>query len=550
MALQKEEALLQDEDFTVDSFAAVFNSDEDTISPDLLHAVPQDTRKIVEATGNPALISYDVMGTVTTRSKLTPADITIISDNTIRLKHGEIELVGDSLFIFNALLAYRGRAQRAEEIRALGYKDRNSLLETRLNFRSTIRKLIKSINEAADDTVLLKTGVTKGTRYQFSPNIELADARKAMLLIGENPSYIERERVLTDLCKRFKDHPEVQQKLFSYRNETYSPIRLNTNDELGVYLKEINAYRLLTKEDEVELFGLIEAGFEQYAKLTSLDALSDTEERTILNMVAAREVVFNTNLRLAVKMSQRYWRVKGTLSELDLIQEANFGLAQAIPRMKIEKGFKFSTYASQWIRQAVGRAVANTSREIRIPVHLHEKYAKAIKDVRELTIELGREPSETEIEHATKMQFQAYTELIRHGRGNLVRLNGLLDQDSDTELGDLIARTEFNYEDADESFQDLGVLKQIIAGSGLSDRQLLIIALRFGINDILPKWVQLGQKDSKPQSVRSLLKGIEIERPLTIYAVGDICNVSGERIRQIEIEAMRKLRQAAIKVES
>ena len=550
MALYEEEVFILDENLPkTDVLASVISS---RVQPntDSLHLIaenaitPRTPEKFPE---NEEF--YRAIGKILVRQSANEPDIIVTSDNTITLKNGEIRLQGDSLFVFNALLAYRDRPQRAEEIRALGFHEKANVIRTRQHFVHTINSLIKSVNTAADSTLIEKNGVTKGTRYQLAQDAEIRDDRNVIPHISESTSYIERERVVNVLAKKYQGHPYIEQRLYTYRDKSRNNVPVVSTDELHNYLQEVGRYRLLTREDEIELFGYIEAGLDQYSKLTTMDNLSDADEKVLLDLAAAREIIFNTNLRLAVRMSQPYWRVKGTMSEIDIIQEANLGLAQAIPRMKIEKGFKFSTYASTWIRQSVGRAIANKSREIRIPTLVHEKYAKAVKQVRELSIELGREPTNEEIEVITNMSWSKYIELLRHGKSHLVSLNKLIDEDGNTELGDLYARDEFVYEEIDASFQQLGVIKEIISKSTLTDRQLFVIGLRYGIHDILPNTVQISRSDGKLLHIQQILQDTEPGTGLTINKIGELINLSGERIRQIEHETMGILKKAAKKAE-
>ena len=546
MALHKEEVFILDVNLPKFDVVPSVVLPETLRDTETLHLIsertsaPETTQRVQEGEE-----FYRAIGKIPVCKIEREPDIIVTSDNTISLKNGEIRLEGDPLFIFNALLAYRDRPQRAEEIRAYGFHEKTNIIRTRQHFVYTINSLIKLVNTTADSVLIEKNGVTKGTRYQLAQGAEIKDNRSATQLIGENLSYIERERVVNELAKRYKGHPYIEQRLYTYRDHSRNNVPILSSDELHNYLQEVGRYRLLTREDEIELFGYIEAGLEQYSKLATLNNLKSSDEKILLDLAAAREIIFNTNLRLAVGMSRPYWRVKGTMSEIDIIQEANLGLAQAIPRMKIEKGFKFSTYASTWIRQSVGRAIANKSREIRIPTLVHEKYAKAVKQVRELSIELGREPTNEEIEAITKMSWSKYVELLTHGKSHLTSLNKLIDEDGGAELGDLYARTEFVYEETDESFQQLGVIKEIISKSTLTDRQLFVIGMRYGIHDILPKKVQISRSDGKLLNVQKIVQNIEPGTPFTINKVGELINLSGERIRQIEHETMGILKKAA-----
>lgn len=543
MALQKEEALLFEQELPTDYAHS---------SPiDTFHVVIDEpaVEKATPASSHETPISYSAISSVPARTSRREPNITIISDDTIGLKNGEIKLQGDSLFVFNALLAYRNKSLRAEEIRALGFKDKETVTATRLRFKNVVAALISKVNTLAEDELITKTGVTKGTRYQISEHTEIEDARKEMMLIGENPSYLERAQVITELTKKYKDHPYVQQQLFSYRDANHNSTMRVGSDEVNAYLKEIGTYRLLTKDEEVKLFGDIEKGLEHYAHLSSLENATEADTQALLNLVAAREIIFNTNLRLAVKMSRPYWRVRGTMSVIDVIQEANCGIAAAIPRMKIEKGFKFSTYATLWIKQSVRRALSNQSREIRLPTHVHETYSKVKKDVRELAIMLGREPTDNEIEQSIKMPLDKYRDLMRIGKLHLPSLNQLVDEYSDTELGDFLARTEDDHSQQEDNEERTQLLTQILTMSSLDDREKLVIGLRYGLKETYLRKLKVHDKSGKNISINKLLAQDTFQGSAPLKDVGNILGISAERIRQIEMEAMDELKRAAKRIE-
>lgn len=502
-----------------------------------------DIEQLAEIRQKPAVevaVSCKKLGNSALKTSGT-ADITIATDTTLRVKGEEIELSEDAVFVFNALLAYKGVPKRAEEIRALGFREREAITLTRAHFNRTINRLIKKVNDAAGKPLLARQGVTKATRYELKEETRVKDGRDQ--LTGENASYVARERVVNDLSRQYQKHPYVQARLLAYRQPLRNTSMESTADEMGDYLKQIQAYRLLTKDDETQLFGDIDRGLDCYTEIDTLEDLTDEQEKKILDLVAAREIVFNTNLRLVIKIAMRYRRVRGTMSELDLIQEGNMGLAAAIPRMDISKGFKFSTYATPWIRQAVGRGVGNQSREIRLPVHVHETYARLVKDFSKLSDKLGRQPTEEEIVKMAGMNIQEYNELIRMGRLHLPSLNVLLGDDGDTELGDLVAKTE---DDLDSSFSHAGeTLDQVFSNAGLNDREKLIIGMRYGLSKSFMRHLQAAKKGGQKISMNRLLNKIEDGMPHSLADIGGVLGCSAERVRQLEAEALGKLRRAA-----
>ena len=261
-----------------------------------------------------------------------------------------------------------------------------------------------------------------------------------------------------------------------------------SSDALRQYLNEIGRVALLTGAQEVALAQRIERGDQ-----------------------AARDHLIQANLRLVVSVAKRYagWGV----SLLDLIQEGNTGLMRAADKFDWRRGFKFSTYATWWIRQAVRRGLAHNSRTVRLPVHINEKLAKARRFERELPVQLGRDPTVAEIAAALDLTVDAYTQL-RAAERRAVSLEMTLDADGNRVLGDLIP-DEHAIEPAEASAQQL-MSEQIRALlAGLDGREQKILRLRYGLDDGVHR---------------------------TLEAVGTHLGLTRERIRQIESGALRKLR--------
>lgn len=271
-------------------------------------------------------------------------------------------------------------------------------------------------------------------------------------------------------------------------NHTPSSQILSTDDPVHLYLKEIGNYHLLTIEEEVELAKRIEKGDEY-----------------------ATQKLVESNLRLVVSIAKRY--VGRGLSFLDLIQEGNLGLIKAVEKFDYTKGFKFSTYATWWIRQAITRAIADQSRTIRIPVHMSEVINKTYRVSRSLLQEYGREPTEHEIAKAMELPVEKVREILKVS-ADPISLDTPIGEEDDSHLGDFIKdETIIGPEEA----AAYSVLQDQISKllDTLTDREQRVLVLRFGLLD---------------------------GRPRTLEEVGKEFNVTRERIRQIEAKALRKLR--------
>ncbi len=267
-----------------------------------------------------------------------------------------------------------------------------------------------------------------------------------------------------------------------------APEGVGTEDPVRMYLKEIGKIPLLSMEDEIELAKRIELGDE-----------------------GAKKVLAEANLRLVVSIAKRY--VGRGMQFLDLIQEGNLGLIKAVEKFDYTKGFKFSTYATWWIRQAITRAIADQARTIRIPVHMVETINRLIRVSRQLLQELGREPQPEEIAARVDMPVERVREVLKISQ-EPVSLETPIGEEEDSHLGDFI--------------QDEHVMVPAEAAAfTLLHEQLMEV---------------LDTLTEREQKVLKLRFGLEDGRPRTLEEVGREFNVTRERIRQIEAKALRKLR--------
>jgi RNA polymerase sigma factor (sigma-70 family) len=287
-------------------------------------------------------------------------------------------------------------------------------------------------------------------------------------------------------------------------------------DLVRVYLNEIGKVALLTAADEVELAKRIEAGLYAGHLLTSRNNFTAARKRDLRAIVIdgdrAKDHLLRANLRLVVSLAKRY--TGHGMPFLDLIQEGNLGLIRAVEKFDYTKGFKFSTYATWWIRQAISRAMADQSRTIRLPVHLVEQVNKLQRIRREMNQELGREANHAELAHELDITEERVRELIDLSR-DLVSLDQTVGSDDDASLGDFIADERATA--AAETVVEGGLMRAELQGvlDTLDAREAAVVRMRYGLDGGQPK---------------------------TLDEIGRAFKLSRERIRQIERETMAKLR--------
>jgi RNA polymerase primary sigma factor len=275
---------------------------------------------------------------------------------------------------------------------------------------------------------------------------------------------------------------------FTFEDDISLPPGIKINDPVRMYLKEIGRVQLLSAADEIELAKRIEQGDDE-----------------------AKRRLAEANLRLVVSIAKRY--VGRGMLFLDLIQEGNMGLIKAVEKFDFTKGFKFSTYATWWIRQAITRAIADQARTIRIPVHMVETINKLIRVSRQLLQDLGREPSPEEIAEVMELTVEKVREIMKIAQ-EPVSLETPIGEEDDSHLGDFIEDQEALAPQDAAAYELLKEQLEDVLDT-LTEREENVLRLRFGLDD---------------------------GRTRTLEEVGKVFGVTRERIRQIEAKALRKLR--------
>lgn len=304
------------------------------------------------------------------------------------------------------------------------------------------------------------------------------------------------------------------------------PEGVSVEDPVRMYLKEIGKVPLLSADEEIELAQNMEDGAVATEKINvlkgRLDGASEEEKAEIKQEIKtlqrdvdkgadAKKRLAEANLRLVVSIAKRY--VGRGMLFLDLIQEGNLGLIKAVEKFDYKKGYKFSTYATWWIRQAITRAIADQARTIRIPVHMVETINKLIRVSRQLLQELGREPSPEEIAKEMNMPVERVREILKISQ-EPVSLETPIGEEEDSHLGDFIKDDNVPVPADAAAFTLLKEQLEEVLGT-LTEREQKVLTLRFGLED---------------------------GRARTLEEVGKEFNVTRERIRQIEAKALRKLR--------
>jgi RNA polymerase primary sigma factor len=372
--------------------------------------------------------------------------------------------------------------------------------------------VVKDVDLGAGDvivawrTLLLTHGVT------LDEQVEELEEREVLATVAREAAAVaEVARVDDGEGDEDLATPRRLRSAYLDRDASRSPTG-STSDPVRMYLKEIGRVRLLTGPEEVKLAKRIEAGVIAQRRLDEGDLLNERRlRRDVVDGEYAKSELIQANLRLVVSIAKRY--VGRGMLFLDLIQEGNLGLMRAVEKFDYVKGFKFSTYATWWIRQAITRAIADQARTIRIPVHMVESINRVMRMQRQMTQELEREPTVEELAEKVGLPTARVREIHRLAL-DLLSLDSPLGEEDDSTLADLIADQQAEAP-ADAAARRMPVEAVEEALDDLNDREKEVVRLRFGLVD--------GQAR-------------------TLEEVGREFGVTRERIRQIESKTLAKLR--------
>lgn len=387
--------------------------------------------------------------------------------------------------------------------------------ETMLKFTQKLEELVK-IGKKNKNTLEYSQVEKHFAGFNLTPD-----------LIETIYAYLEEKGI--DMLTITDDEDDLEVELEDENIEEIDisvPDTVSIEDPVRMYLKEIGKVPLLTAEEEKNLAKMMEDGVTAKEEIEKIEALMEeaSEEEKVIYEAKLKEFrrqeeagerakkkLAEANLRLVVSIAKRY--VGRGMLFLDLIQEGNLGLIKAVEKFDYDKGFKFSTYATWWIRQAITRAIADQARTIRIPVHMVETINKLIRVSRQLLQELGREPAPEEIAEEMNMPVDRVREILKISQ-EPVSLETPIGEEEDSHLGDFIQ--DENVPVPAEAAAFTLLKEQLVEVLGtLTEREQKVLCLRFGLED---------------------------GRARTLEEVGKEFNVTRERIRQIEAKALRKLR--------
>ena len=402
--------------------------------------------------------------------------------------------------------------KKEENVEILGTEEQNTKFQERLAELITVGKKKKNILEDQEINDFFKDMPLDAEKMEQVFDTLEANNIDVLKILDDDD---DDEIILDD-----EDEVEVEKIDLSV------PDGVSVEDPVRMYLKEIGKVPLLSAEEEIELAQKMEEGTIAAEKITimkkRMEDASDEEKTELQEEIKnlqvavdagsdAKKRLAEANLRLVVSIATRY--VGRGMLFLDLIQEGNLGLIKAVEKFDYRKGYKFSTYATWWIRQAITRAIADQARTIRIPVHMVETINKLIRVSRQLLQELGREPSPEEIAAEMNMPVERVREILKISQ-EPVSLETPIGEEEDSHLGDFIKDDNVPVPADAAAFTLLKEQLEEVLGT-LTEREQKVLTLRFGLED---------------------------GRARTLEEVGKEFNVTRERIRQIEAKALRKLR--------
>ncbi|MGH7234159.1 MAG: sigma-70 family RNA polymerase sigma factor [Candidatus Saccharimonadales bacterium] len=378
------------------------------------------------------------------------------------------------------------------------------------------------------DTEITQSRVNRIKGRQKTPEVELFEL-----------SYLERAAQVESFVTQYRTHRQVRRALIDYKLS--GPVTTYSADPYTQYFNEIGSYPLLTKDDETTLFGMIDRGV-RIGRATMGSDPSKEEEQTLIDAAIAYNKVFYSNLRLVINATQVKFRKQSTSSvdQLDYIQECNFGLDDAIKRFNVSKGFKFSTYAMNWLRQKSQREYASKSRPFSVPINVQAELNEILNTQDYLYEEFTRMPTIIEIAKEMKKEPSYVEKVITSCARDVYSLHDPLFSGSEQELGDIIPSSS-GMEPFLDQFADIDLVDTAIKNADLSHNELLVISLRYHLyfEELVHERVTLGTKRLSYADVFVIL---EPDQTTSFIALSQMLKVSERALKSVEKSALSKIK--------
>ena len=496
-------------------------------------------------------------------------NIFVVGDKTVKIDDHELDLSEHELYIFNVLLKLRDRPQFPSAIKAHGYHPKKATVKVRDGkFSTNLSNLSAILGLAAGRQVIVETFYDKSTKYpqyQLDPAVVVTDRRgRPRTTPTPNKKHLYN-RVETKTRKSdddIKDIPfqileanygalnEISQATDSLITSDNSP-DFNVDDALGTYMSKIGQYPLLEKQEQVNaLYRDIAAGREALASLgypENLENLPPDIEATLLAAMIAYRTMFLSNTRLVIKIAHE----RKSYEKMDLIMEGNEGLKKAIARYDPERGFKFSTYATWWIKQTMQRATAYQARTIRISVKLDSQASELSQTEAILTETLGRKPSIDELKEATNFDEDLIHTLRIFGPTELASLDAPLKDDGQSVTLLDVADAHSYGRVSDETIASLSDSEELNRlfyrhGGVLSDMQKAVLTGSYNLKVAFFRDIQIVKADGTAITYDELFKALPPGREPTLKELSDILGYSYQYMAQTKESAILDLRQAVL----
>ncbi len=372
--------------------------------------------------------------------------------------------------------------------------------------------------------------------YNLSPDQTLEEQADEPLEFTKFGTLAARAAATREIIRQYSQDPRVKKEQGRYKNDIV--LTKSSEDLIGRYFQEITQYDMLDKSTTVELFSQIEKGLKLYQIAGSAETTYAEEEQTFVDMTIAYQKVYLSNLRLVVHRAKKY-DYAGFMPLMDIISEGNLGLTEAISRYDITKGFAFSTYATNWINQSIGRALADKSRIIRIPDDKHAQWLKSNKIHAKLTDQFNREPTTEEVASVMGLETENLEELRRIGATTLRSLNRPIRTNSEEEFGDFLPDTDSEKEDLEANEEMVNDI--FITNPDLSDTAKQILSLRFGVAVESLKGTSLNINPKLSVEYDTIFS----PSGLGITKLAEALRTSRRKIRAIEELALQELRKSS-----